>query len=137
MPEGYYKREPYPRPHEHWLDKAAREGQLIRCRCKRCHRVVHYIAADLLPILGPQHRAAVDPPFPCRCGEQARIAVECIVPAAGDYGHLEVRRPAGVRQVQLWRTVLLGDLVQNDVRKLEDKSAGPLARLAKRQNNGE
>ena len=29
-----------------------------------------------------------------------------------------------------------GDLVQNDVRKREDKSASPLARLAKRYGNG-
>lgn len=94
MPEGYYKREPYPRPGEHWLDKAARQGQLIRCRCKRCHRLVIYVAADLLPILGPQHRAAVDPPFPCRCGEQVRIDIECFTPTESDVGHLEVRRPA-------------------------------------------
>ncbi len=112
MPEPYYKRVPYPNRQEYWLDQAAKDGQLIVCRCVRCRRLVRYLAADLLPLLGPAHRASVDPPFPCgKCGRLDMIAVKCVVPSSGDYGALGVRRPAGVKHTQLWRTVKLGDAV--------------------------
>jgi len=122
MPEGHYKREPYPNRHEHWLDEAAAKGQLIICRCHTCKRVVRYLATDLLAILGPAHRASIDPPFPCRCGEQSHIAVTCEVPSAGDWGSLAIRRPSGIKQTQLWRTVKLGDEVKNIVHMLPDRS---------------
>ena len=115
MPEEYFREVRYPDRRELWLDRAAEQHRMIVCRCKTCKRVVRYLAADLLLILGPAHRAMVDPPYPCRCGETRYIKVECVIPDSGDYGSLEVRRPAGVRQTQLWRTVKLGDEVENKV----------------------
>jgi hypothetical protein len=113
MPEGHYRKVNYPDTRELWLDQAAKENRLITCRCISCKRVVRYLAADLLPIVGPAHRAMLEPPFPCRCGERENIKVECVVPSDSDYGLLDVRRPAGVKQTQIWRTVKLGDVVEN------------------------
>jgi len=107
-----------------WLDAAAEQGQLITCNCRGCRRVVRYLAADLLPILGPGHRIMLDPPFPCgKCGHADAIEIKLSVPVAGDYGHLDVRRPAGIRQTQTWRTVKLGDDVANRVMALPDRSS--------------
>jgi hypothetical protein len=113
MPEGYYTPAFYPSKSEYWLEAAARDGQLITCRCARCRRVVRYLAQDLLPLLGPDHRVMTVPPFPCRCGERDRIAIKVALPAPGDWGSLEVRRPAGIRRTQTWRTVKLGEKVTN------------------------
>lgn len=73
-------------------------GQLITCRCARCRRVVRYLAAELLPILGPDHRVMTVRPFPCRCGETERIAIKVAIPATDDCGSVEVRRPAGIKR---------------------------------------
>lgn len=113
MPEGYYRPAMYPSNGEYWLAAAAKDNQLITCRCARCRRVVRYLATDLLPILGPDHRVMTVPPFPCRCGETERIAIKVALPAPGDWGSVEVRRPAGIKRTQLWRTVKLGELVTN------------------------
>ncbi len=123
MPESINKRESYPSPHDYWLDKAAAENQLIVCRCRTCGRLVRYLAADLLPILGPAHRVREDAPFPCRCGERYYFEVRLMVPSPGDYGHLTVRRPAGIRQTQTWRTVKLGDELRNELHPLPDRTA--------------
>jgi len=80
------------------------------------------LAADLLRVRGPGHRAATDPPFHCRCGERDRISIKCEVPSAGDWWQLTVRRPAGIRQTQTWQTVKLGDDIKNTVRELSDQS---------------
>ena len=34
------------------------------CRCRRCKRTVRYLAADLLPIIEPEHRVRLGAPFP-------------------------------------------------------------------------
>jgi len=129
LPEGYYREVPYPDRRELWLGQAAKDGRLIVCRCTRCQRTLRYLAADLLPILGPAHRASVDPPFPCgKCGQGDRIKISCIISSAGDYGALDVRRPAGIAQTQLWRTVELGDDVSNALRSLKDWSYIPARR---------
>jgi hypothetical protein len=103
----------YPSKSEYWLETAAKDGQLITCACKRCRRVVRYLASDLLPLLGPDHRVMTVPPFPCRCGEIERIAIKVAQPTAGDWGSVDVRRPSGIRRTQLWRTVKLGTEVGN------------------------
>ena len=113
MPEGYFRPAMYPSKSEYWLEAAAKDGQLITCTCKRCKRVVRYLASDLLPLLGPDHRVMSAPPFPCRCGETERISIKVGQPAAGDWGSIEVRRPSGIRHTQLWRTVKLGTEVEN------------------------
>jgi hypothetical protein len=46
-----------------------------------------------------------------------------MVPTPGDYGHLTVRRPAGIRQTQTWRTVKLGDELRNELHPLPDRTA--------------
>jgi hypothetical protein len=93
MPEGYLSSVRYPDRREHWLDRAAANGELVVCRCQTCRRFVRYLAADLLPILGPAHRVMVDPPFPCRCGERSLITIKCMTPVGADYGLLDIRRP--------------------------------------------
>jgi hypothetical protein len=103
----------YPSKSEYWLETAARDNQLVTCKCMRCRRVVRYLATDLLPILGPDHRVMIDAPFPCRCGEVDRIAIKVALPGAGDWGSLDVRRPAGIRRTQLWKTVKLGEVIEN------------------------
>lgn len=113
VPEGYYRPAMYPSKAEYWLETAARDGQLVTCACKRCRRVVRYLAADLLPLLGPDHRVMTVPPFPCRCGETERIAIKVAQPTAGDWGSVEVRRPSGIKRTQQWKTVKLGDEVVN------------------------
>jgi hypothetical protein len=123
MPESYYREATFPSASELWLDAAAKHGMVITCNCKRCRRLVRYLAADLLPIIGPAHRAMVDPPFPCgKCSRKDAITVKCEVPDMADYGHIEVRRPAGIAQRQLWRTVKLGDEVANKLEPLPDLS---------------
>lgn len=136
MPEGYYRRVNYPDPREHWLDVAARAGELIVCNCRSCKRTVRYLASDLLPILGPSHRVATEPPFPCRCGEHELISVKCETPSAGDWGHLYVRRPAGIRQTQTWKTVRLGDELQNTVQALPDRTEWLVPKGQKRKPRG-
>jgi hypothetical protein len=113
VPEGSYTPASYPSKSEYWLATAAKDGQLITCRCSRCRRVVRYLAEDLLPLLGPDHRVMTVPPFPCRCGERDRIAIKVALPALGDWGSTKVRRPAGIRRTQTWRTVKLGEKVTN------------------------
>jgi len=113
MPEGYYRPVDYPNRAELWLDQAAEEGHLVICQCRTCKRVVRYLASDLLPLLGPDHRVMLVPPFPCRCGEREHIAIKVEIPAAGDWGSVDVRRPSGIRRTQMWRTVKLGDEVVN------------------------
>jgi hypothetical protein len=113
MPEGYYRPVAYPNRAELWLDKAAEDGQLVICQCRTCRRVVRYLASDLLPLLGADHRVMLTPPFPCRCGERKYISIKVETPSAGDYGSIDVRRPSGIKRTQLWRTVKLGDPVEN------------------------
>jgi len=113
MPEGYYRPVAWPNRAELWLDQAAAEERLIICRCRTCKRLVRYLASDLLPLLGPDHRVMLTPPYPCRCGEREHISIKIESPSAGDWGSIEVRRPAGIRRTQLWKTVKLGDVVMN------------------------
>lgn len=113
MPDGYYRDVAWPNRGEYWLDQAAADGQLIVCQCQSCRRVVRYLAVDLLPLLGADHRVMIKPPYPCRCGEKDAIRIKVEQPTAGDYGSIDVRRPAGIRRTQLWRTVKLGDVVEN------------------------
>ena len=138
MPEGYYRPAFYPSKSEYWLETAARDNQLITCKCNRCGRVVRYLAADLLPILGPDHRVQTVPPFPCRCGERERIGIAVAQPGAGDWGSLDVRRPAGIRRTQTWRTVKLGELVTNSGFGAPDQPVqSKLLRGIERQPEGE
>ena len=106
--------EPYERSYRHpgqkyRLKDAANNNQLIIARCRMCFRSRAYLASDLMEILDPDQDART-PPFVCgQCGTDDHIKVRLLSPALGDYGSIEVRRPAGVKQTQLWRTEKLGD----------------------------
>jgi hypothetical protein len=111
MPEGYRKHRPYPGT-AYTLADAAKDGLLLICRCTLCRgRVTRFLASDLVTLLDPRREADL-PPFPCsRCGTAEYVRVKFHHPSAGDYGHLVVRRPAGIRRTQTWRSVKLGDEV--------------------------
>lgn len=72
---------------------------LISVRCPLCDRRAHYWAADLLKVLGPDHRLD-QPPFPCSNCNTNDLDVRYRVPAPTELVGLTVRRP--VRQVVRW-----------------------------------
>lgn len=101
------KRHPYRKPYS--LGQAADDGQLLVVRCNGCRRTLHYLASDLVEFFG-REQPAHKPPFSCtRCGNDHLMHVSLRSPEAGDYGHLLVRRPAEIVEIQKWRTVRLGD----------------------------
>jgi hypothetical protein len=105
---AHWREEIYPGK-RYRLQDAANDKRLLVVRGNNCMRTVYYLASDLLPILSP-NRDAHQPPFPCsRCGTDASVQVKLRLPAPGDYGHLQVRRPGPVRHIQTWQTVMLGD----------------------------
>ena len=106
MPESYQSHYP---GNTYTLAQAAIDGHLMLVRCNLCRRMVRYLARDLEAILDPR-RDALDPPFPCsKCGRTDDVKVKLHLPETGDYGHLTIRRPAGIKHTQLWKTVKLGD----------------------------
>jgi hypothetical protein len=108
MPEGYPPARPYPGK-VYRLRDAAEANQLVVVRCVRCRRSARYLATDLVTLMDPL-RPAHDPPFDCsQCGTTANMKVGLHSPAAGDYGHLVVRRPGPVRHIQTWYSARLGD----------------------------
>ena len=91
------------------LRDAARDNELIVARCMLCFRTRIYLATDLVKLLDPD-RAAQAPPFPCgRCKTEEHMKVTLRQPSPGDYGAIEVRRPAGIRVIQRWKSVKLGE----------------------------
>lgn len=108
MPAPYRPHRTY--PGQGWtLAQAAGAGQLVELRCRLCRRLTRFLASDLAALLDPR-RDALAPPFPCsRCGCEDHVTVRLRVPAPGDWGHLVVRRPAGVVRVQKWKSVRLGE----------------------------
>jgi hypothetical protein len=110
MPEGYVPERPYPgKDKPYTLADAAAQEKLIKCRCGRCKRVVHYLASDLVAVKGPV-REAINPPYACsKCGSAEWVRVDIVSPSPGDYGSLIVRRPSHVVTTQMWKSVKLGD----------------------------
>ena len=91
------------------LRDAAKDGRVVICRCTGCRRTIHYLASDLCEVLSGD-LDALYAPFPCsKCKTRDYIFVSLRLPAAGDYGHLLIRRPGPVKVTQTWRTVRLGD----------------------------
>lgn len=85
--------------HAQRLAGAAAMGVLITVRCPFCRRKIHYWAADLVNVLGPDHPLHLAP-FPCSRCKTTELDVRWKVPAASDLSGLTVRRP--VRQVVRW-----------------------------------
>ncbi len=81
------------------LAHAASNGMLITVCCPYCRRRVHFWAADLAKVLGPDHELHV-PPFPCSRCRTRELDVKWCIPSAADLENLTVRRP--VRQVVKW-----------------------------------
>ena len=89
------------------IGKAAAEGLFIVCKCNLCRRARVYLASDLLQIYHPD--AFIDDLFGGRCPRCHSAdfwSVRQRYPSIDDVGRLEVRRPAGVRRIQLWRDEL-------------------------------
>ena len=108
MPQPYW-REHMRIGNRYPLREAARAGQIVVVKCTSCRRVVNYLAADLLQFLDPG-RDVRFPLFPCgKCRTEEYLHFTLRIPSAGDYGHLVIRRPAGVQIRRLWRDVPLGD----------------------------
>lgn len=89
------------------IGKAADAGLLIVCRCDLCRRTRIYLATDLVEIY---HRDCfLEDLFGGRCPRCQSGGfwhVRERYPSDSDVGKLPVRRPAGVRRIQLWRDEL-------------------------------
>ena len=66
-PPGYRVRD---RPYS--LGQAADDGKVIIVNCTGCRKLFHFLASDLVEVLGDPNRPAYDPPFKCsKCGTAA------------------------------------------------------------------
>jgi hypothetical protein len=89
------------------IGKAARAGHLIVCKCNFCRRSVVYLAIDLVEIYHKEMFLEDLFGGRCpRCGKSDFWSVRERSPSTADVGMLKVRRPAGVRRIQLWRDEL-------------------------------
>jgi hypothetical protein len=84
------------------LSDLAVDNRIITVRCILCRTADHYLAKDLLAIRGDVLYSTVG--GACRrCGKREWIRVSHRLPTSADVGHLRIKRPAGVRTIQLWR----------------------------------
>lgn len=92
-------------------------------------------SADPGPRPSGDDRAAL----PCRCGELSGLRSKVALLAAGDWESIEVRRPAGIRRTQTWRTVKLGEKVTNTGFGAPDQPVddGLSRSLARRESAGD
>lgn len=110
---------------EYRVCDAAKNGQLIKLRCNLCRRNAHFLAADLVGIVGANF-PALAVPFPCsKCQNSDYIDVRVYTPLEADYGRLAVRRPDRVVTVQTWRFVKLSEIVTNPRDNLPRFALGP------------
>ncbi len=88
--------------HQPFLWRIAGARMIIRCYCGWCRRAQHYLAMDLVPIFGSD--AVVGQLWGCcpRCGKADRWTEQERLPTGDDVGNLVIRRPAGLKAVQLW-----------------------------------
>ncbi len=101
------------------LQQAAAANMLIVARCKLCRRSRHYLASDLLEC-GYAPELFVEELFGPRCpncGSPNFFRVRERYANSDDVGHTLIRRPAGVREIQLWKDEYYGPLP-----KVEPKS---------------
>jgi hypothetical protein len=89
------------------LGQAAAANMLIVARCNLCRRSRIYVAADLVPLYGPDTFVFEMFQGRCpRCGSGDFWSVHERYACDADVGMLTVRRPAGVRTIQLWKDEL-------------------------------
>lgn len=94
--------------HQPFLWRVASAGMLIRCYCGRCKRAQHYLAMDLVPIFGSDAVVGRIWQICPRCGHSDRWTEQERHPNSEDVGNLVIRRPAGLRAVQLWEDQFYG-----------------------------
>lgn len=88
------------------LEQAAYDGKVIIVKCTACRKTVHFLASDLLEVLGDPAKPAYDPPFKCsKCGTAEYIRIDMRTLTPGDIGLLTVRRPGKPFVVRKWRDV--------------------------------
>lgn len=85
------------------LRHAAMDRQLLIYRCALCRRSTVFLASDVVSIWNPEMSVLVDAGECGACGKSAGMSVTVRLPTPSDVGHLRIKRPAGVRHVQLWR----------------------------------
>jgi hypothetical protein len=89
------------------IGQSADDRLLIVCRCDLCRRTRIYLATDLVEIYHPDTFLADLFGGRCpRCESSNFWHVRQRFPSNSDVGMLKVRRPAGVKRIQLWRDEL-------------------------------
>ena len=87
----------------HRIELAASLGQIIVARCNFCRQTANYLASDLETLFDPR-RDVFSLPFRCpNCRRSDYIRIDCHIPRGDERGKIVVRRPAGVKRVQMWR----------------------------------
>lgn len=107
----YKKARDHPANRPYSLREAACDHLLLSVHCSGCRRTVIFLASDMVNL---EHldgnRSALSPPLMCfQCQRPEKMSVTLRAPAPGDHGALDIRRPAGRRITQLWKTVKLSD----------------------------
>ncbi|MBD8875443.1 hypothetical protein [Roseibium polysiphoniae] len=91
------------RTNELTLNQSSLIGHMVIVKCNLCHRQVHYLAADLAELLGPQRRV-FSLPFRCeKCRKSDYLLISVRIPDSRDFGKIILRRPAGIKKVLLWK----------------------------------
>lgn len=82
----------------------AADGRCIRVHCNLCRRTLHFYAADLVEVYDPDMLAHEWRPPCSKCRKSDYVSVRSFFPGPDDVGRIMMRRPAGVRTTQLWRS---------------------------------
>jgi len=90
------------------LADVARDDRLFIVRCNLCRRQMAYRARDLTLVYDPMTPAYGMLQWCGKCERGDYVRVEIRLPTVDDVGHLRIRRPAGVRTVQLWEDAWYG-----------------------------
>jgi hypothetical protein len=85
------------------LKHLAEEGWVIQYLCRHCRQQTSFLASDVVDIWGPD-MMPYEPPHRCgRCKVSGRMEVRFYFPTSADVGSLQLRRPAGLRSVRVWK----------------------------------
>jgi len=90
------------------LADVARDDRLFIVRCNLCRRQMAYRARDLTLVYDTATPAYGMLQWCSKCERGDYVRVEIRLPTVDDVGHLRIRRPAGVRTVQLWEDAWYG-----------------------------
>lgn len=82
----------------------AADGRCIRVHCNLCRRTLHFFCTDLVEIYDPDMLAHEFRPPCSKCRKSDWVSVRSFFPGPDDVGRIMMRRPAGVRTTQLWRS---------------------------------